>query len=252
MTAAAVAPYCVYSLLSGHFHVFSVLGIAGLAGAASFWFLVLGIHTASDWGFLILLAVPVVAKWFNWLYPEPFPRIATGTILGFTMWIHTGVLSVLAIRRMRGVGFGLLPTRREWRIGIVHFFLFLPVAFLVEWKLKALGLHAPHPSWSRVALVAGTFVAFLWVAGLAEEFFFRGLLQAMITRAAGPVAGLVIASAIFGLAHLGFGHYPNWRFSILAGIAGLFYGAAYWRAGSIRASMVTHALVVSTWRIFTG
>ena len=36
--------------------------------------------------------------------------------------------------------------------------------------------------------------------------------------------------------------------ALIAGIAGCFYGRAFQRAGSIRAGMVTHALVVTVWR----
>ena len=38
--------------------------------------------------------------------------------------------------------------------------------------------------------------------------------------------------------------------AIVAGIAGVFYGIAFLQAKSVRASMVTHALVVTTWRVF--
>jgi hypothetical protein len=36
----------------------------------------------------------------------------------------------------------------------------------------------------------------------------------------------------------------------MAATAGIFYGLAFRQARSIRASMVTHALVVTSWRIF--
>ncbi|MDP9115318.1 MAG: hypothetical protein M3O20_16765 [Acidobacteriota bacterium] len=36
----------------------------------------------------------------------------------------------------------------------------------------------------------------------------------------------------------------------MAAVAGVFYGLAYRQARSIRASMVTHALTVTAWRLF--
>jgi predicted Abi (CAAX) family protease len=61
----------------------------------------------------------------------------------------------------------------------------------------------------------------------------------------------MFTSVIFGLAHLNFGHvFPNWKMVIIAGIHGIFCGHAYAQAGSVRASMVTHALVVTTWKVF--
>jgi len=44
--------------------------------------------------------------------------------------------------------------------------------------------------------------------------------------------------------------FPNWRFSILAAAAGIFYGLAFRQARSIRASMVTHALTYTILRVF--
>jgi membrane protease YdiL (CAAX protease family) len=89
------------------------------------------------------------------------------------------------------------------------------------------------------------------VVALGEEFFFRGLLQQWLTKwTASPMAGVIAASILFGSVHLFYRQFPNWRFATLASLAGLFYGAAFNRAKSIKASMVAHALVVTTWRIF--
>jgi len=105
--------------------------------------------------------------------------------------------------------------------------------------------------WKLPLAIIGTFVMFLWVVALAEEFFFRAFLQRLLARAwRSETAGLLAASTIFGLAHLPFRHFPNWRFAIVAAVAGVFYGLAFLKAGSVRASMVTHALVVTTWRVF--
>jgi hypothetical protein len=37
---------------------------------------------------------------------------------------------------------------------------------------------------------------------------------------------------------------------VLAAVAGWFYGKAFEQAGSIRASMVTHALTVTVWLVW--
>ena len=47
-----------------------------------------------------------------------------------------------------------------------------------------------------------------------------------------------------------YGKFPNWRFAALAVVAGLFYGSAFRMGRGIRASMVTHALTVTTWKVF--
>ncbi|HSW50790.1 MAG TPA: CPBP family intramembrane glutamic endopeptidase, partial [Bryobacteraceae bacterium] len=72
-----------------------------------------------------------------------------------------------------------------------------------------------------------------------------------LSRALGnQVAGLILTSIAFGLVHLPFRSFPNWRFALIAAVAGLFYGRAYSQAGGIRAAMITHALVNTTTRVF--
>ncbi|HVX67819.1 MAG TPA: CPBP family intramembrane glutamic endopeptidase, partial [Bryobacteraceae bacterium] len=99
-----------------------------------------------------------------------------------------------------------------------------------------------RPWWATAAIAAGTFLGMLWVVALREEFFFRGLLQ--------PWLGLIATSLLFGSVHLPFRDFPNWRFAVLAAVAGVFYGLAYRSARSVRAAMVTHALVNTAWRVF--
>jgi membrane protease YdiL (CAAX protease family) len=62
--------------------------------------------------------------------------------------------------------------------------------------------------------------------------------------------GLIAASILFGAVHLMYRQFPNWRFAVVGGASGIFYGLAFLKAKSVRASMVTHALVVATWRVF--
>jgi hypothetical protein len=52
--------------------------------------------------------------------------------------------------------------------------------------------------------------------------------------------GLIAASVAFGVVHLWFRAFPNWRFALLAAVAECFTGWLFVGA-SIRASMVTHA-----------
>ena len=226
------------------------MAIVGLAALPALWFVVFGANAAADVGFLLLMAAPMLLKTFRGLYQDPVPDLQLH-VLGTLMWIRTGIVAVLSLRRMDGIGFSFIPKLSEWRIGLRNYLLFLPLgigfAFLV-------GFLRPEPvavAWKTLALACLTFVITLWVLAAAEEFFFRGLLQQLVIRQLGKQAlGIVITSALFGAAHLGFREFPNWKFALLAASAGWFYGRAYAQAGSIRAAMVTHALVVTTWRVF--
>ncbi|MGH9594745.1 MAG: lysostaphin resistance A-like protein, partial [Bryobacteraceae bacterium] len=152
--------------------------------------------------------------------------------------------------------YGFIPDSRECRIGIESYLLFLPAGGAVAYLLHAVRFKMASPVWWKIPFIAvGVFLGFLWVVALAEEFVFRGFLQQLLARAWNSnLAALIVASLLFGAVHLPFGHrFPNWPWVAVATVLGLFCGIAYWRAGSMRASMVTHALVVATWRtFFTG
>jgi membrane protease YdiL (CAAX protease family) len=243
--ASALIPYIIYSAGTGVFSWRSAAIIGAMSAVPPLWYVLLGGSTLSDVGFLILMAVPKLLDTFEPLYADPVPRLHIH-MLGLLMWYRTGILSVLVVRRMEGIGFSFVPRAGEWRIGIRNYLLFLPLGAALAF---AIGFVRPDPIALnlRTLLVAvGTFLGVLWVLAVAEEFFFRGLLQQLLARTLGKqAAAIVLASLIFGAAHL-----PNWRLALLAACAGLFYGQAYSQARSIRAPMVTHALIVTTWKVF--
>ncbi len=91
--------------------------------------------------------------------------------------------------------------------GIVRHVLFGAVSaalivLALDGGLRAAGwLHGTALDWSVVGLIVGVGVQQLVVAGI-EEFTFRGVIQTLLGRAAGPVRGLFAASLLFGLFHL--------------------------------------------------
>jgi len=54
---------------------------------------------------------------------------------------------------------------------------------------------------------------------------------------------------LFGMSHITNLGFPNWRYVILAAIAGLFYGWVWKRTGSMFASALLHAAVDLTWHL---
>jgi len=250
LTVTALIPYVIYAFGTHTFYLrrFALLGL--LVSIAAAWFVLQKPHFLVDVLFLIFMAGVYMTKVFDSIYIALAPRAPAG-ILGHLMWIRMGVFCVLSLRKMGGIGFGFLPTRKDWMIGFQQYALFLPAGVLT-----AMLIHFVHPNfvlsawWKEALTAAATFFGALWVVALGEEFLFRGVLQQALARRLGSrIAALLVASVLFGLVHLPFRHFPNWKLALLAAIAGLFYGIAYQRAGSIRASMVTHALVVTTWRV---
>jgi membrane protease YdiL (CAAX protease family) len=54
---------------------------------------------------------------------------------------------------------------------------------------------------------------------------------------------------IFGLSHIIHAPYPNWKYVLLATIAGLFYGRSWMKTGSLVPGALMHFLVDFSWHI---
>jgi membrane protease YdiL (CAAX protease family) len=248
----ALIPYLVEAPRTGTFRLSSFIALLAVVVVAAFWYVWIRPSIPADLLFLAFLAAVYLSKLFDQIYGEPRAHVKLA-ILGQLMWIRLGILAVLSLRSLPNARFGFVPSRSEWRIGILFYLLFLPVGGAIAYWLNFARFHPPTLEWWKLALLApATFLGFLWVVALFEEFFFRGFLQRILAGALGSeIAGLALASVLFGLAHLTARHsFPNWRFAIVAGVSGIFYGLAFLKAGSVRAGMVTHAFVVTTWRLF--
>ena len=246
LVASAVLPYLACCLGAIQFQWASFVKLTALALALSLWYVVLPAVAMVDVAFLGTVAAVLLSRYFDPIYPAPV-KGAEIAILGKVAVYQIAVMSLMLERRVRETGYGFLPTWKDWRTGALHYLYFLPVGIPLALALKAMRWAPGKPLWN----IAGTFLGFLFVITLGEEFFFRGVLQQWIedwTR--NRTAALLIASACFGLAHLWLGSFPNWRWVPLAATLGWFCGRARNQAGSIRAAMVTHTLVVTTWRAF--
>jgi uncharacterized protein len=254
LAISLLLPYIVCSI-SASVQPAGLLKLTALALAAGLWYTVFPPVMAADIAFLILLGAVLLGGYLDRIYPVPYPGLQTA-ILGRLGLFHIAVLVLILQRGVRETGYSFLPNSREWRIGALHYFGFLPVAALVALPLGATHPAPPAPFWKTIAI----FLGFLWVVALFEEFIFRGVLQQWIEdwtwslrsmKGRSPRAtALVITSLVFGSLHLWFRGFPNWRWALLAAILGWFCGHARNQAGSFRAGVVTHALVVATWRGF--
>jgi hypothetical protein len=236
---------------TGSFHAARFLELLAFVIAAAFWYDIAPRNLFSDLLFLGCMAAVYLSKQFEPIYGHPAPHVALG-ILGQLMWIRLGLMAVLSLRGIDDARFGFVPSRQEWIIGVQHYAYFLPVGGALAYWEGFARFHVLAVVWWKFAgLLVATFAGILWVVALAEEFFFRAFLQQVLARRAHrETVGLLAASVLFGLAHLPFRRFPNWRIAMIGGVLGLFCGLALIKARSVKASMVTHALVVTTWRMF--
>ena len=251
LSASCLIPYLIEALSTGAFRLVSFVELLALVLVAAFWYVWISRGTLADLLFLGFMAAAYLSRQFDHIYGQPAPRVPLG-ILGQLMWIRLGLMAVLSLRSLDDERFGFVPTREEWRIGAKHFLYFLPIGAVLVYLVQ-LGQFHLHPRswWAFAAVLVLTFLGIFWVVSLAEEFFFRAFLQRVVARGThSQTAGLLVAAVFFGLAHLPFRKFPNWRLAIVATALGFFCGLSLLRARSVRASMVTHALVATTWRMF--
>ena len=241
-------PWLIYSVPCGLFRPRALVGLLALAAVAAFWFHFLPRSRLTDLGFVAFMAAPVLFNWFAAIYPPPAPKLPT-LLLGHLFWIQAGLATVL---NARGIDpdFGFWPGKRHWRAGFLWYLAALPpLALAVAWT--GFARFVWPTAWLQCVTAVATFFGILWVVALSEEFFFRAVLQQWFEEWSGSaILALVCASLLFGAAHLGYRHFPNWRFAIVVAVAGAVYGLAYRRGGGLRAAMVAHALLVTTWRTF--
>jgi uncharacterized protein len=246
LIASAVLPYLVCCSGAIQFEFLSFVKLIALALSLGLWYRVFPATPVFDIGFLSLVVAIKIGRYAAGIYTVPYKGVELG-VLGDLALFNVSVLVLMLERRVRETGFGFLPTRNDWRIGFRHFLYYLPVGIPVVFILKAARLVAP----SDPLKLTGYFLGFLFALTLAEEFFFRGVLQQWIEDWIwSRQAALIVTSILFGAVHLWFRHFPNWKWVIIAGTLGYFCGRARNQAGSIRAAMVTHTLVITTWRAF--
>jgi membrane protease YdiL (CAAX protease family) len=248
---SALVPYLVFSFAAGTFTRNAFYLLAALTAVFSFWYAVLPKRFAYDAGFIVIAAAPILLRVFPRIYFAPDSHVRVD-ILGHLMWIRIGVLALLVLRGWNPGPFSLWPRASEWRSGLLWFVVFILPIVALALSLHDVRFEPLHGEWWQIAGIAvGTFLGILWVVALGEELFFRGVIErAFLNTWASPVLAILLSAVLFGAAHLWFHEYPNWRRACVTGLLGIACGISYWRSGSVRAPMVTHAMVVTTWRLF--
>ena len=75
------------------------------------------------------------------------------------------------------------------------------------------------------------------VAGISEEAFFRGAIQGSLADRVSWGLALVLASLVFGVAHL-----ITWTYAIIAAFIGAYLGLLWIWTGNLLTPMITHAV----------
>lgn len=250
LMGTAIVPYFIYGIGTGTFRLQSVAILLVLSAVAAFWYRFMPRGPYTDLLYLALMGGVFLTHVFADIYINPV-RKPELDIIGRMMWMRIGMVSVLVMRKAEPLDFGFVPRAKDWGIGLLFYLCSLPIIMPLALAIGFVQARTPQFGTRTLLAAVGTFLGFLLVVGLAEELFFRGLLQPQLQKLTGQfTVALGLTSLLFGSVHLPYRDFPNWKFALLATVAGVFYGLAYAKAKSIRASTVTHALMVTTWRVF--
>ena len=159
-----------------------------------------------------------------------------------------GIYGLFAVRDLEGAGFNLRLRLRDLGVGLREFGFYAPIAIPLGLTLGFLHL---HPAWHGWLQAAGAYAFSFFFIAVPEELFFRGWLQNLLERRVGRLWSLLLTATLFGLAHWNKRalHF-NWRYVLLAAIAGIFYGRSWRSERRVGASALTHATVDTVWGLF--
>ncbi len=202
---------------------------------------------------LLVLGLAVDLRWLEGLWPRGLAG------LGKLLLVDTALYGFVVIRQLRGAGFDFHSRWSDWKTGLRELAFFAP---LVIGLGLALGFLHPHANTLRPSTILTWVNIFIFVA-VPEELFFRAWVQNLLEKRLGfwldsrvgaraprlaRMVALAITSILFGLSHFNkrSTHF-NWRYVILATIAGIFYGRAWRQDRRVPASAITHASVDTIW-----
>ena len=245
--AIFLLPYLSYCAGTGDFHWRACARLFVLA-ALPFWvFTLTPVRNPRRMNWQDVL----VLLWI--LLPLLFGQIAgiwnVPVNLDFMTRVFLGAVGAWSFLIMRGVeesGYEFRFSQATLRDALISLAAFTAIAIPLGFVLH---FNSWNPQWKGLRAFVLAYVTIFVFIAMGEELFFRGLLQNLLEGSLGSRdAAHASASVLFGLTHIRHAPFPNWRYVILATLAGWFYGRAYRKHRSLMASATTHALVDTIWR----
>lgn len=247
-----IIPYLILAFATGSF-TFTGLGkMLAYIAAPTLLLLPDRLHRSPEIGWrdavaMLCLAVPVAAGWLVgiWTWPEEL------YVFRPFFCVCVGGYGFIVLRNLEGVGYRLFWRKADILDGSANF-----IAFTLLGIPLGLALQFIHPHGNSISVGAFLlqFVGIYLTTAIPEEFLFRGVLQNLLVHSLKSsrkvLYGIVITSVIFGASHLHHAPVPNWRYAIMATLAGLFYGNSYRTRQRISASAWTHAWVDTVWHFW--
>jgi len=195
-----------------------------------------------DWLILLVLGFAVDLRWFDRAWPSGLRA------LNELLLVDAGLYGFLAIRQLSGTGFDFHLKWSDWKTGLRELAFFTPIVLVLG---LAQGFIHPHRNLPGIGSALLRWVGIFFLTAVPEELYFRAWVQNLLERRVSRRVALVIASVLFGLSHFNKrSAFFNWRYVLLASIAGIFYGRARRERRRVPASAITHASVDWVWRLW--
>jgi uncharacterized protein len=248
LPAFLVVPYAMVSVSEQIFQ-WAWFALYALLPVAIAWLLIRAAATdpqqRGDWRdafILLVLGLAVDLRWFDSAWPVGLRA------LNELFLVDAGLYGFLAIRQLSGTGYNFCLKWSDWKTGLRELLFFTPPVILLG---LALGFIHPHRNLPGIGSALLRWVAIFFFTAVPEELFFRAWVQNLLERRMGRRAALIVASVLFGLSHFNkrSAHF-NWRYVLLATIAGIFYGRAWRENRRVPASTITHASVDWIWGLW--
>lgn len=252
MPFVLLIPYLLLALSADTFSFFALGKLAAYIAVPTLLLLPDRVHSAEraswrDFAAIVSLGWPVSAGWLAgiWIWSEDV------YVFRPIFCVCVGAYAFLVIRNLKDVGYKLLFNKGDVKEGGINFLAFTILAIPIGLGLKFIHPHAHHLS---VPGFVADFIGIYLSIAIPEEFLFRGILQNLLVKTfKGPRRGeygLLLASIIFGLSHLHHAPVPNWRYAIMATLAGVFYGNAWRVRKRTSSSAFAHAMVDTVWHFW--
>ncbi len=241
-------PYLIYAAGTGDFHWMALARLVAIAAAVFLVYRLAPVRQIErlswqDLAVAIVLIAAVLLHGLSGIWNRPLNLDFMGRLflisVGAWCWTYVRVVPDLGYR------FGI--SRKVLGAAALNFGYFAVIAIPCGF---ALGFTAWNPRWRGISAFCLDYLEIFLFIALLEELFFRGFLQTLISNSLKSVwIGQALVSVMFGLFHILHAPFPNWRYVVLASIAGWFYGSAFRQAGnSLMAAALTHAMVDTVWR----
>jgi len=248
LPALFVVPYAMVSI-SAHMFRWAWFALYAALPVAIAWLLMRAAAADAgergDWRdalLLLMLGLAVDLRWFDGAWPSGLRA------LNELFLVDAGLYGFLAIRQLSGTGFDFHLRWNDWKTGLRELVFFTPIVLGLG---LALGFIHPHRNLPGIGNAVLRWVGIFFFTAVPEELFFRAWVQNLLERRVGRRIALVMASVLFGLSHFNkrSAHF-NWRYVLLATVAGIFYGRAWREHRRVPASTITHASVDWLWGLW--